>query len=105
MTDFEYYIDCYGGVEISDSDEFERCFDKAKRFVKHITYCEPDFEDDDVRSCLCALSEVYMGVGASNIVREKIDGYEAEYGDGADKEILLHTAKLYLPPMLLYRGF
>ena len=105
MTDFEFYIDEYGGMEIEDIDEFNRLAKKAKRFIKSITHTEPDFEDDDVLSCVCALSEVYSGLSSKGVIKEKIDGFEAEYGEESLDEILMHTAKLYLPPILLYRGF
>lgn len=106
MTDFEFYCEEYGGCEFTDEDEFERMAKKARLFIKHVTFGAPDFDDDDVRSCVCALAEIYAeNRGCTSIVREKIDGYETEYKDGADEKILLHTAKLYLPPVLLYRGF
>ncbi len=105
MTDFEFYCDEYGGSDITDSDEFERFAKKARLFITRVTSGEPDFEDEDVRSCLCAIAEIYAADSLSGrIVREKIDDYEAEYGE-ADEKVLLHTAKLYLPPVLLYRGF
>ncbi|MBS7297536.1 MAG: hypothetical protein KIG65_00485 [Eubacteriales bacterium] len=106
MTDFEYYCEEYGGIELADEEEFERMAKKARLFIKHVTYTEPDFEDDDVRSCVCALAEIYaQNNTVTSIVREKIDGYEAEYEDGANEKILMHTVKLYLPPVMLYRGF
>lgn len=106
MTDFEFYCEEYGGLEFADEEEFERMAKKARLFIKHITYVEPDFEDDDVRSCVCALAEIYAeNRGRASIVSEKLDGYETEYRDGAEEKILLHTVKLYLPAVLLYRGF
>lgn len=106
MTDFEFYLEEYGGCEFSDEEEFERMAKKARLFIKNVTYTEPDFEDEDVRSCVCALAEIYAenNLGTS-IVREKIDGFETEYKDGTDEKILMHTVKLYIPPVLLYRGF
>ncbi len=105
MTDFEFYIDEYGGMEIEDIDEFLRCAKKAKRFIKSITHTEPDFEDEDVKACVCALAEVYSNLSSKGVTKEKIDGYETEYREESLDEILMHTAKLYLPPILLYRGF
>lgn len=106
MTDYEFYCEEYGGLEFPDEEEFERMANKARLFIKHVTYTEPDFEDDDVRSCVCALAEIYAQNGnGTAIVKEKIDGFETEYTEGADEKIMLHTAKLYLPPVLLYRGF
>ncbi len=105
MTDFEFYIDEYGGMEIEDIDEFSRCAKKAKLFITGITHTEPDFEDDDVKACVCALAEVYSGLLSNGVLKEKIDGFETEYQEDSLNEILMHTAKLYLPPILLYRGF
>ncbi len=106
MTDFEFYCEEYGGCEFSDEEEFERMAKKARLFISRVTYTEPDFEDDDVRCCVCALAEIYQdNSGSQSIVRERIDGFETEYSDLAADEILMHTVKLYLPPVLLYRGF
>ena len=105
MTEFEFYIDEYGGIEIEDIDEFSLLSNKAKRFIKSITCQEPDFEDEDVLSCVCALSEVYHELSRKGVTKEKIDGFEAEYSEESLDEILMHTAKLYLPSIILYRGF
>ncbi len=105
MSDFEYYCDEFGGCAFDDEEEFARCLDKAKRFVKYVTYTEPDFEDDDVRSCICALAEIYADHLGGGIVGEKIDDYEAEYSTAKYEDELMHTVRLYLPPVILYRGF
>ncbi|MBQ7793233.1 MAG: hypothetical protein IJ366_01815 [Clostridia bacterium] len=106
MTDFEFYCDEYGGTEIEEQEEFDRLAKKARLFISRVTYSEPDFEDDDVRSCLCALAEIYAdSSNSAKLVREKIDDFEAEYDREGTEEILMHTVRLYLPPVLLYRGF
>lgn len=103
MNEYEFYLDNFGGVAFDDESEFLHMADKAKRYIKSITYSEPDFENEDVLSCMCALTELYQKLD-ENLLREKADGYEAEYSAKSEKE-LLHTAKLYLPAVLLYRGF
>lgn len=105
MTDFEFYCDEYGGALIEEEEEFERFARMARLFISRVTYTEPDFEDDDVRSCLCAICEIYAERPKGAFTREKIDNYEAEYDSDEENRLLLHTVRLYLPPVLLYRGF
>ncbi len=106
MTDFEFYCDEYGGADITDEEEFDRLAKKARTFISHVAYSEVDFEDIDVRSCLCAVCDVYhLAPKGKGVTREKIDDYEVEYEEGSEDNILMHTVRLYLPPVLLYRGF
>lgn len=102
MNEFEYYCDSFGGTVFDAEEEFEPYADRAKRFVRRITCTEPDFENEDILSCVCALAEIYAGC-AAGVESEKVDGYEVHYSDFG--EALLHTARLYLPPVLMYRGF
>ena len=101
MVDFAYYCDDFGGAEFESEQEFRRFADRASRFVRYVMCTEQDFDDDDVKSCICALAEEYAG-RADGVVREKIDDFETEYS--ADDSALMHTVRLYLPPILLYRG-
>lgn len=106
MSDFEFYCDEYGGALIEDEEEFERLARRARLFISRVTCTEPDFEDDDVRSCLCAICEIYAErLSGGAVTREKIDDFEAEYDSDKEDKLMMHTVKLYLPPVLLYRGF
>lgn len=85
MLDFDYYCDEFGGCEIDNPEEFDRAAELAEQFLRNVIYGEPDFEDDDVRYCLCAVAELYAR--------------------DADEQEMYHTAESYLPPVILCRGF
>lgn len=88
-------------MEIEEEEEFERYSEKARSFLSRVICSEPDFEDDDVRSCICALSDIYFENGTVTAVA----GYDSFEQEAADDEILMHTVELYLPSALLYCGF
>lgn len=97
MVDFDYYCDDFGGFIIEDEEEFDRLSGTAESFVRHISRQEPDFDSDDVKSCICAVADVYAENGLYGVTaRESIDGFGAE--ESLSDE-LIHTASLYLPPI------
>lgn len=100
MTDFEYYCDDFGGFIIDSEEEFERLGEMAEKFVRDISCTEPDFDSDDVKSCVCAMADVYAENG---LYAGTADGFEEERSDGVTDE-LMHTAGLYLPLMLMSAG-
>lgn len=103
MISFEYYCEEFGGSMVDCEEEFERLCDKGCRFVTYICCTAPDFEDEDVKSCVCALVDVYaQNSSFLGIMREHSEDYEEEYNGISDE--LMHTAKLYLPPLMLHRG-
>lgn len=105
MVDYEYYCDEFGGLVIEDAEEFEALASKAEQFINYISSQEPDYDSDDVKSCVCAIAEIYAeNSGLAGIVSEQIDGYETEDSDTGLSGQLMHAASLYLPPMLIWRG-
>lgn len=100
MTDFSYYCDEFGGSVIEDCDDFARLSEHAAYFVQDISGCEPDFDDDDVKCCICALAEVYADM--SDCCEDDFDRFDSGFGDDG-QDMLLHTAELYLPPFMLCR--
>ena len=93
MVDFGYYCDDFGGFIIDNEEEFDRLRENAADFVRGISRREPDYDSDDIKSCICAVADVY----AENCLY----GKEADAENGILDE-LMHTARLYLPPMLMY---
>lgn len=102
MTEFDYYCDSFGGAEFDSEDEFEPFCERAEQYIKNITCTEPDFDDEDILACVCALAEIYARCAAV-AKSEEIDGFEQSFS--APEDELLHTARLYLPPVLMYGGF
>lgn len=98
MDEFEFYREYFGGAEFESEDEFEPFCDRAKRYIEQIACTQPDFSDEDILACVCALAEIYARCTVCDEC-EEIDGY------GRSEDELLHTARLYLPSALMYRGF
>lgn len=84
MPDFDYYCTEFGGCEIDDAEEFERAAGLAEEFLRSVIYSEPDYENEDVRYCFCAVAE--------------------KYAANADECEMYRAASLYLPPVILCRG-
>ncbi|MDD6214199.1 MAG: hypothetical protein PUB42_03335 [Firmicutes bacterium] len=89
MCDFDYYIEEFGGCCFEESEEFGEYVDAAIEYVGKVTRGNADYEDDDIKNCICALAEVYLQVSG-----------KGGFDECKLEEKLKHTAAIYLPPLL-----
>ena len=103
-TDYTWYKDVYKGCEAGE-EEFSSLAIKASAYLDRITFGRIDSADENVMFAMCAVvDEMLKSKKTSHIATETNDGYSISYKSVNEKENLYDTAKLFLPPELLYKG-
>lgn len=102
--DFDWYRDVYQGAEV-DKESFYNLALKATKYIDKITFGRADEADENVKYAVCAvMEEMQKDLNRNGIAAESNDGYSISYIKNNGTENLFKTAKLFLPPELLYRG-
>lgn len=103
MISYEYYISEFGGTKIEEESVFDEFSDRAERYVLLMTGRRGS--EEEIADGVCAVCE-YLAENAGNdrILSESADGVSITYSEKDQNRAILDILKLYLPPMLLYRG-
>ena len=103
-VDFDWYSKVYQSGEVPE-DKFYNLALKATKYIDKITFGRADEADENVKYAVCAIvDEMYKSEARRGIAAESNDGYSISYIKNNGTENLYKTAKLFLPPELLYRG-
>lgn len=101
---FDYYKNTYKG-EIADESLFNTLSVKASKYIDLITFSRINEADDNIKTAVCAVcDEMKLLNNSKYIASESNDGYSISYKKDISLKSLYETAKIYLPPELLYKG-
>lgn len=110
-ADYEFYTDTFNGKNIPDEQEFNTLAFKASAYIDNLlsaplTESDMELYSDKIQLAVCAVCDILSNFPDDNIISENNDGYRVSYrSDPAEKNTLLYnTVRMYLPPILLYRG-
>lgn len=107
-VDYSYYTQEFKGTVFESAADFDGAELRAQAFIDAITFGRAKPEQDGVKDAVCAAAEsLYCAQKAGNISSESNDGYSVTFQRVSNTQAYsaaYRTAKLFLPPELLYRG-
>lgn len=110
-ANYEFYKDTFSGENISDEQKFDALALRASAYIDNIlaaplTDSDIKLYSDKIQLAVCGICDILSNFPDDNIRSENNDGYSVSYSNDpkAKNTLIYNTVRMYLPPILLYRG-